>query len=30
LYEKLGYEVFGEEKDHPKGHSHFLMKKRLA
>jgi len=30
LYEKLGYEVFGEEKDHPKGHSHFLMKKQLA
>ena len=30
LYEKLGYEVFGEEKDHPRGHSHFLMKKRLA
>ena len=30
LYEKLGYQLFGEEKDHPSGHSHFLMKKRLA
>jgi GNAT superfamily N-acetyltransferase len=30
FYEKLGYKVFGEEKDHPRGHSHFLMKKRLA
>ncbi|MGO9607559.1 MAG: GNAT family N-acetyltransferase [Candidatus Binataceae bacterium] len=30
LYEKLGYEVFGEEKDHPKGHSLYLLKKRLV
>lgn len=29
LYEKLGYRVFGEEKDHPKGHIHYLMTKRL-
>jgi GNAT superfamily N-acetyltransferase len=29
LYEKLGYHVFGEEKDHPKGHTHYLMTKRL-
>ncbi len=29
LYEKLGYHVFGEEKDHPKGHIHYLMTKRL-
>ncbi len=30
LYEKLGYHVFGEERDHPKGHSHYLMTKRLG
>ncbi len=30
LYEKLGYQVFGEEKDHPKGHSHYLLTKRLT
>lgn len=30
LYEKLGYRVVGEEKDHPKGHSHYLMTKQLA
>ncbi len=30
LYEKLGYHMFGEEKDHPKGHSHYLMTKRLG
>lgn len=29
LYEKLGYRVFGEERDHPKGHSHYLLTKRL-
>lgn len=29
LYEKLGYELFGVEEDHPKGHRHYLMKKRL-
>jgi len=30
LYEKLGYRMFGEEKDHPKGHSHYLMTKELV
>lgn len=30
LYEKLGYRVFGEEKDHPKGHSRYLLTKRLS
>ena len=30
LYEKLGYHMFGEEKDHPKGHSHYLMTKRFG
>ena len=30
LYEKLGYQVFGELKDFPKGHSHYLLKKRLS
>ena len=30
LYEQLGYHVFGEEKDHPKGHSHYLMTKRIG
>jgi GNAT superfamily N-acetyltransferase len=30
LYEKLGYHVFAEEKDHPKGHSHYWVKKKLA
>ncbi len=30
LYEKLGYQVVGEERDHPKGHSHYLMTKRLG
>ena len=29
LYEKLGYRMFGEEKDHPQGHSHYLMMKSL-
>jgi len=29
LYEKLGYELFGVEEDHPKGHRHFLLKKHL-
>jgi GNAT superfamily N-acetyltransferase len=29
LYEKLGYRVFGEERDHPKGHSHYLLTRRL-
>jgi GNAT superfamily N-acetyltransferase len=30
LYEKLGYELFGIEEDHPKGHQHYLLKKRIA
>ena len=30
LYEKLGYELFGVEEDHPKGHQHYLLKKRIA
>jgi GNAT superfamily N-acetyltransferase len=30
LYEKLGYQVVGEEKDYPKGHSHYLMTKRIG
>jgi GNAT superfamily N-acetyltransferase len=29
LYEKLGYHVFGERKDHPKGHSHYWLTKKL-
>ncbi|HXW84303.1 MAG TPA: GNAT family N-acetyltransferase, partial [Candidatus Binataceae bacterium] len=29
LYEKLGYHVFGEERDHPKGHSHYLLTRPL-
>jgi len=29
LYEKLGYRLFGEEKDHPKGHSHYRLTKKL-
>ena len=29
LYEKLGYELFGVEEDHPKGHRHYLLTKRL-
>ena len=27
LYEKLGFEVFGEIKDFPPGHTHFFLKK---
>jgi GNAT superfamily N-acetyltransferase len=30
LYEKLSYQVFGTLEDHPKGHSHFFMKKALV
>jgi GNAT superfamily N-acetyltransferase len=30
LYEKLGYHVFGVEEDHPKGHSHYWLTKRLS
>jgi GNAT superfamily N-acetyltransferase len=29
LYEKLGYEVFGTLENHPKGHSHYFLKKTL-
>jgi GNAT superfamily N-acetyltransferase len=29
FYEKLGYEVFGELPDFPRGHSRFFMKKSL-
>jgi GNAT superfamily N-acetyltransferase len=30
MYEKLGYKVFGTLEDHPKGHTHYFMKKTLA
>ena len=30
FYEKQGYQVFGTLEDHPKGHSHYFMKKTLA
>lgn len=30
LYEKLGYKVFGTLEDHPKGHTHYFMKKSLV
>jgi GNAT superfamily N-acetyltransferase len=30
FYEKLGYHVFGMEKDYPKGHTHYQMTKRLG
>jgi GNAT superfamily N-acetyltransferase len=30
LYERLGYHVFGVQEDHPKGHSLYLMTKRLS
>ena len=29
LYEKIGYRVFGTLENHPKGHSHYLLKKSL-
>ena len=29
LYEKLGYKVFGTLEYHPKGHSHYFLKKTL-
>jgi Luciferase-like monooxygenase/Acetyltransferase (GNAT) family len=29
LYEKLGYKVFGTTENHPKGHSHYFLKKTL-
>ncbi|MGH7924290.1 MAG: GNAT family N-acetyltransferase [Candidatus Binatus sp.] len=30
LYEKLGHKVFGTLEDHPKGHTHYFMKKTFA
>ncbi len=30
FYEKLGYTVFGTLEDHPVGHSHYLLSKRLG
>jgi GNAT superfamily N-acetyltransferase len=30
LYEKLDYKVFGTLEDHPKGHTHYFLKKTLA
>jgi GNAT superfamily N-acetyltransferase len=30
FYEKLGYKLFGTLEDHPLGHSHYYMKKRLS
>ena len=30
FYEKLGYKVFGTLEDHPKGHTHYFMKKALT
>jgi GNAT superfamily N-acetyltransferase len=30
FYEKLGYKVFGTLEDHPVGHSHYLLSKRLG
>lgn len=30
FYEKLGYTVFGTLEDHPVGHAHYLLSKRLA
>ena len=30
LYEKLGYEVFGEIRDYPPGHTFYFMRKRLG
>ena len=29
MYEKLGYKVFGTLEDHPKGHTHYFMRKAL-
>jgi hypothetical protein len=29
LYEQLGYKVFGTLENHPKGHSHYFLKKIL-
>ena len=30
FYEKLGYEVFAALEDYPRGHTRFMMKKRIA
>jgi GNAT superfamily N-acetyltransferase len=30
MYERLGYEVIGEIKDFPPGHSHYVLKKALG
>jgi len=30
LYEKLGYKLFGTLENHPKGHSHYFLKKTLS
>ena len=30
LYERLGFEVFGQIDDYPPGHTQFFLKKRLA
>lgn len=30
LYEKLGYEVFGELKDYPPGHTFYFLRKTLS
>ena len=30
MYEKLGYTVFGTLEDHPRGHTHFFLKKTFA
>jgi len=29
-YEKLGYHVFGALEDYPRGHTRFMMKKKIA
>ena len=29
LYEKLGYKLYGTLENHPKGHSHYFLKKTL-
>jgi GNAT superfamily N-acetyltransferase len=30
FYEKLGYKIFGTLEDHPKGHTHYFMRKGLV
>jgi N-acylglucosamine-6-phosphate 2-epimerase len=30
LYEKIGYRVFGELEDYPKGHNLYFLSKRLS